>query len=108
MLTSAGCYSAASSPTFTVDWQGIALEVSYEVRWLDLESANIAHLQVMSVGRIPLPITETGHRSHFVPAEEIAQAGGAVAYTLAWLAQAAAGRQGPPHRLYSPCLSPDP
>jgi hypothetical protein len=71
--------------TFTTDWQGIALLVSCEVRWLSLESANAAHLQIESVGRLRLPITETGYRSHFVAAEEIAQAGGPVAYALAWL-----------------------
>ncbi|MDO9223587.1 MAG: hypothetical protein Q7U20_07735 [Caulobacter sp.] len=75
--------------TFTTDWQGIALSVTFEARWLNSESANIAHLQVKSVGRIPLPITETGYRSHFLPADEVAAAGGAVAYVLAWLNHAA-------------------
>lgn len=74
-----------SIETFTVDWQGIALLVSYEVRWLYLESTDSAHLQAKSVGRIQLPITETGYRSHFVPAEEIAQSGGPVACAAAWL-----------------------
>lgn len=71
--------------TFAIDWQGIALLVSYEVRWLNSEAANIAHLQIESVSRERLPITETGYRSHFVPANEIDQAGGPVAYAVAWL-----------------------
>lgn len=71
--------------TFTTDWQGIALSVSYEVRWLNLESATVAHLQIKSTGCERLPITETGYRSHFLPAEEVARAGGPVAYTVAWL-----------------------
>lgn len=71
--------------TFTADWQGIALSISYETRWLDLESANVAHLQIKSVSRERLPITETGYRSHFLAPEEVADAGGPVAYALAWL-----------------------
>ncbi|MDP1736011.1 MAG: hypothetical protein Q8L23_01070 [Caulobacter sp.] len=71
--------------TFTIDWQGIALSVSYETRWLDLESANVAHLEVRSDGRVRLPITETGYRSHFLSPEAVTAAGGPVAYALAWL-----------------------
>lgn len=71
--------------TFSVDWQGIALLVSYEVRWLNSEAANVAHLQVESVGRVRLPITETGYRSHFASPDEITQAGGPVSCAVAWL-----------------------
>jgi len=71
--------------TVTVDWQGIAVTVHYEVRWLNSDIANIAHLQLESAGRVKLPVTNTGYRSHFVPAAEIAEAGGPVAYALAWL-----------------------
>jgi len=33
----------------------------------------------------PLPITTTGYRSHFLPAEELATEGGPVAFVTAWL-----------------------
>jgi len=76
----------------TIDWQGIALSVSYEPKWLSTERAHpVAHLQVSVVGPecVPLPITETGYRSHFLSPEEIAEAGGAVEYVRAWLDYAA-------------------
>lgn len=79
--------------TFSIDWQGIALLVSYEVRWLNSEAANVAHLQIESVGRVRLPITETGYLSHFREAELIAQAGGPVAYAVAWLDHAARSKE---------------
>lgn len=79
--------------TFSIDWQGIALLVSYEIRWLNSEAANIAHLQIESVGRVRLPITATGYRSHYVSSNEIAQAGGPVAYAVAWLDQAARSKE---------------
>ena len=63
--------------TFTTDWLGITLSVSYEASWLgSVRPADraIAHLQVESVNpeRAPLPITDTGYRSHFrSPSERI-------------------------------------
>lgn len=82
-----------SIETFGLLWQGIALVIRYEVRWLDTEATNVAHLEVESEGRVRLPITETGYRSHFVPASEVAEAGGPVAYATAWLDDMAQSRE---------------
>lgn len=71
--------------TFTAYWSGIALRIAFEPNWL---GGNItAHLDIHSVApdRAPLPITETGYRSHFCAANEIDDAGGPVAFVLAWL-----------------------
>jgi hypothetical protein len=68
----------------TIDWQGIALSVSFEAEWLGAGGC-IAHLQVETTERTPLPITRTGYRSHFVPLAEVETAGGPVAYVRAWL-----------------------
>ena len=38
----------------------------------------------------PLPVTETGYRSHFIPAGTVAEHGGAVAFVTAWLEHEAA------------------
>lgn len=38
-----------------------------------------------SPDRCPLPITETGYRSHFIAASTIVAAGGPVAYVDLWL-----------------------
>lgn len=43
----------------------------------------------MAPERAPLPITETGYKSHFCDRREIEAAGGPVAYALAWLDMAA-------------------
>ena len=73
--------------TTTIDWQGIALSVSYEDRWLG--GSLPAHIQVQAEHDQPLPITGTGYRSHFLPREEVEQAGGPVPYVLTWLAEEA-------------------
>jgi orotate phosphoribosyltransferase len=40
-----------------------------------------------------LPITETGYLSHFVAADAIDEAGGPVAYVVAWLDRAAQDKE---------------
>tara|TARA_R110002051_G_scaffold269600_1_gene329804 strand:+ start:17037 stop:17360 length:324 start_codon:yes stop_codon:yes gene_type:complete len=73
------------------DWQGIIIEVVYEPNWLGMadRTGNLpsAHLDIRSIKpeRAPLPITETGYRSHFLHPDEIDELGGPVAYVEAWL-----------------------
>jgi hypothetical protein len=47
----------------------------------------MGHLQVESITpeKAPLPITETGYRSHFTTPQTVAALGGLVAFVLAWL-----------------------
>lgn len=77
------------------DWQGVTVRVSYEADWLgvskELSQFATAHLEIEAIKppKQPLPITETGYRSHFVARGVVEQAGGAVAYAWAWLDQAA-------------------
>lgn len=65
-------------------WQGIEVEATYTpVKW-----GVIAHLEIRSTSpeRAPLPITETGYRSHFHPVGTVeAQGGDVVAQVIAWL-----------------------
>ena len=65
-------------------WKGIQIEVIYSpVRW-----GVIAHLEIRSIQppRAPLPITETGYRSHFHPCGTVEANGGDVmAQVMAWL-----------------------
>jgi len=80
--------------TFTIDWQGIALLVTYEADWLNMGAHGrfaTAHLQVQSVSppRAPLPITETGYRSLFTDRERIEHHGGPVEYVRLWIEDAA-------------------
>lgn len=77
------------SQTHRFTWQGIEIELVYSpVKW-----GTIAHLEVQSVApeRAPLPITETGYRSHFHPCGTVeANGGDVVAQVVAWLDEEAA------------------
>jgi hypothetical protein len=70
--------------THRFTWQGIEIETIYTpCRW-----GVIAHLEIRSIKpeRAPLPITETGYRSHFHPRGTVEANGGDVrAQVTAWL-----------------------
>lgn len=65
----------------SITWRGIALEITFTPEKFGL----VDHIEIMSEGRAPLPVTETGYRSHFIPAETVAEHGGAIAFATAWL-----------------------
>jgi hypothetical protein len=86
--------------TFTLDWEGIALSVTYCPDWSPsfnkIYGSPLAHLEIRSLDGQPLPITETGYRSHFTNAGLIDAEGGPVEFARAWLdneAQAPAWRE---------------
>jgi hypothetical protein len=82
----------------------------YEIQWLnpvsnehvtiritharDYLSSGSDHIEVESINprKAPLPITETGYRSHFMPALELMNAGGPVTFVTAWIEQEAKGK----------------
>ena len=69
----------------TLDWRGILIQVTLEKqRFVD-------HLQIETLDpvRAPLPITETGYRSHFIGKDVVEQSGGPAAYVELWLESAA-------------------
>lgn len=76
-----------SPETHAIAWRGITIEIGYDPEWLGIS----AHLDITTVApeRAALPITETGYRSHFASQIEIAEAGGPIAFVIAWLDQAA-------------------
>jgi hypothetical protein len=70
--------------TYRFHWQGIEIEAVY----VPLQWKTIAHLEVRSITPegAPLPITETGYRSHFHQPGTIEGLGGdVVAQVIAWL-----------------------
>jgi len=75
--------------TYRFMWQGIEIEVTYTpLKW-----GMTAHLEICSVvpERAPLPITETGYRSHFHPLGTVeANGGDVIAQVAAWLDEVAA------------------
>lgn len=71
--------------TYHFTWQGIAIEATYTPRDY---CGVIAHLAIRSIAPegAPLPITETGYRSHFHQPGTIEALGGdVVAQVTAWL-----------------------
>lgn len=81
--------------TISATWNGIQLEITWEPCWLGIEREegwDTAHITVTAVQpyRAPLPITETGYRSHFTTAETVESYGGPAAFVLTWLAEEAA------------------
>ncbi|MFB7143372.1 hypothetical protein ACWGMK_00745 [Agrobacterium deltaense] len=75
----------------TLNWRGITIEVTYERNWLNCKRYSPCHLTITTIApaRCPLPITETGYRSHFTDPEFIEQAGGPLAFVIAELDAAA-------------------
>jgi hypothetical protein len=76
-------------------WRGITIEVRYCADWSpsyrEIYGYPLAHLEIESVApaKAPLPMTETGYRSHFSGAPLIDEEGGPVAFVRIWLDQAA-------------------
>ena len=72
------------------NWNGIEIEIRWIADYLAFDDGNsMAHLEVMSLKpeRAPLPITETGYRSHFIFRSEVERMGGPEAYVEAWIAE---------------------
>lgn len=79
-------------------WRGVDIEITFERDWLSIAREHdlaTAHLTVTAIQpkRAPLPITETGYRSHFLHFEEVDQAGGPTAYVETWLNDMARSRE---------------
>ena len=81
--------------TYALDWNGIRIAVRYCRNWLDfyedIYGYPLAHLEIESIepDNAPLPMTETGYRSHFTRPDVIEAEGGPVSFVRAWLAEAA-------------------
>lgn len=60
----------------------------------DYLSSGNDHIEVESISpaKAPLPITETGYRSHFIPPMKLMNAGGPVTFVTAWIEQEAKGK----------------
>lgn len=67
-------------------WRGIAIDVRSEANWLN---TGLTHIEVETTPRTPLPITETGYRSHFINPADLAEYGGAEGFIRQWLEDAA-------------------
>ena len=70
--------SKRKSRTHMLVWRGITCRVKHTPRYFDY--ADHVELFVVKPKGAILPITETGYRSEFLSAEELATAGGAVTF----------------------------
>lgn len=70
-------------------WDGVDIEIRYCPDWLDscreTYGYALAHLEIETVTRESLPITETGYLSHFTRADNVTAYGGPAAYVQNWL-----------------------
>lgn len=77
--------------TIKAIWNNIAITIDYVPNYSnsvkELTGETLSHLEVRSVNKQKLPITETGYRSHFTSKKEIDIFDGAEQYILAWLNQ---------------------
>lgn len=65
-----------------ITWKGVKIEIIWKPECF---GGVIAHLQINANWGYPLPMTETGYRSHFTQREEIEVYGWPVQYVQAWL-----------------------
>jgi hypothetical protein len=82
----------ASSHTsrYEITWQDPAAGTSVRIgikHARDYLGMGQDHVEIESIvpSRAPLPITETGYKSHFLPALDLVNAGGPVSFVTAWL-----------------------
>lgn len=91
--TASAVWADARSPAtehYALIWRGIEVAVVFQRDWTGLADCSYDHLEVMSrMPRQPLPMTETGYKSAFVPAGSIDQLGGPLDYVTRWLDHAA-------------------
>lgn len=67
--------------THNIIWQGIGVEITFTPEKFGI----VDHVELQAEGKQPLPVTETGYRSHFIPAGTVEQYGGTVAFVTGWL-----------------------
>jgi hypothetical protein len=54
--------------TTRIEWRGIGIQLEFHAnRW----NSPVDHIEIRSDNRVPLPITETGYKSHFLPAGQV-------------------------------------
>jgi hypothetical protein len=71
----------ANYETHRLNWRGHRIEIAYDAA----SFAGYAHLQIRSKHARPLPISETGYRSHFTHRLDVEHYGSPTAYVEAWL-----------------------
>lgn len=89
--------NAPRKTRYQIAWRDPVNKTTIDVRIThsrDYLSSGTDHIEVESLRpkKAPLPITETGYRSHFIPPLDLMNAGGPVTFVTAWLDQEAKGK----------------
>ena len=79
----------------TITWRGIKMTINYKPKYFESTKTgfSIAHLEVITENKAPLPFTESGYRSHFTDAGDIEAYGTAIDFVKAWLAETAKSKK---------------
>jgi hypothetical protein len=82
----------AAYQRFSLLWNAIEIEILYNPDYSEatkrVKGYRLAHLEVLSKDRVPLPMTETGYRSHFTAAQSIEDFDAPIEFVKSWLAEA--------------------
>ena len=75
-------------------WRGIKIKIHYKSNYFDSTTGfSIAHLDITTENRVPLPFTESGYRSHFLDAGELEEYGTPTDFVKAWLEESAKSKE---------------
>jgi len=66
---------------YNIIWRSIPIEIAYTPEKFGM----VDHIELRTENKTPLPVTETGYRSHFMNKGTVAHHGGAVAFVTVWL-----------------------
>ena len=78
----------------TLTWRGIKIMIHYKSNYFDSKkSSSIAHLDITTEKRVPLPFTESGYRSHFFHANELEEYATPTDFVKAWLEETAKSKK---------------
>lgn len=82
---------------YEIDWRNpvtnelVRIRITHAREYLSSGSDHI-EIESLKPKRAPLPITETGYRSHFISPLDLINAGGPVTFVTAWINQEAKGK----------------
>ncbi|MEL7119661.1 MAG: hypothetical protein AAFO07_09475 [Bacteroidota bacterium] len=85
-----------SIQNLTIEWNNIVINITYNNNWSkayqNIYGYGMGFIEIQSLNREPLPITNTGYRSIFCPTPEIESWGDLKEYFTAQLNEAAKSR----------------
>ena len=70
--------------TYRIVWRDTQIVIRHELDYLWKGTSHI-EVHVVRPKRAPIPITETGYRSHFIDTLALINEGGPVTFVTAWL-----------------------